>query len=132
MNTEIKPYRVLVVLDRHYYDRLLTVVKDGPVWIIESPENRNAAQECWNWNPVASHLEGVTLFKSFDSTTAEEALIANLDTIDLHHGEYSAPTPYSVLEAIGTAKNSQIAAALLEYGFDLLEDTPDGFQATRI
>jgi hypothetical protein len=124
-------YRVAVVLDRYFGDRLLALTQDGPVWIIDSPDNQTAAQGCWNRNPVASHLEGITLFKSFDSTSPEDALIANLDTIDLHHGEYSAPVPYSVLQIIGTPKTARIEASLLEYGFDHLEDTPDGFRAIR-
>ena len=125
------PYGVAVVLDRHFGDRLVTLAQNGPVWIIESPENQAAARICWNRNPTASHLEGITLFKSFDVMSPEDVLIANLDTIELHHGEYSATVPYSILEVVGASRSSKIEAELAEYGFNCLEDTPEGFRATR-
>lgn len=125
------PCRVSVVLDRGFGDRLAPLAQTGPVWIIDSPENQAAAQVCWSKNPIASHLVGVTVFKSFDLTSPQDALVANLDTIELHHGEYSAPIRYNILEVIGTPRTSTIDVALTEYGFDQFEDNPDGFRATR-
>ena len=124
-----KPYRIAIVLDRQFGDRLVTL--DGPVWIIDSLENQAAARICWDRNPTASHLDGITVFKSFDVTSPEDALIANLDIIELHHGEYSAPIPYSILEVVGALRNPKIETELAAYGFNRLEDTPDGFRAIR-
>lgn len=128
--TDKPPYRVSVVLDCGFGERLITLAQNGPVWIIDNPDNQAAAETCWNLNPIARYLNGVTVFKGFD-TSPEDTLIGNLGTIDLHHGEYSAPTPYSVLEVIGVLRTPRIEVELAEYGLDLLADTPDGFRASR-
>jgi hypothetical protein len=125
------PYSVSVVLDRCFGDRLITLAQDGPVWIIDSAQNREVVNICWNKNPVLDHLVGITLFKGLDTTSPEDLLIGNLGTIDLHHGEYSAPIPYSILEIIGASRTPAVEAELAEYGFDRLEDTSDGFRAVR-
>ena len=128
---EQKPYQVSIVLDRCYGDRLATLALNGPVWIIDTPDNKAAAQSCWKQNPAASHLEGITTFDWSGNAPPEEILIGYLDTIELHHGEYSAPAPYSILQVIGATRTPQVVAELAEYGFNHLEDTPEGFRATR-
>lgn len=62
---------------------------------------------------------------------AEERFLAELDTIDLHHGAYSTHTPYTELEVLGCMLNNQIRAALAELGFDNVEDKAHGFVARR-
>jgi hypothetical protein len=92
-------YRVFVVLDRDYGERLLELARSGPVWIVDTPQNRAVAQNLWAANPNRNHLEGVTTFKAGDDCSSEETLINELDTIDLHHGSYSADPPHTVLKA---------------------------------
>ncbi len=124
-------HQVSIVLDPTFGARLVALARKGPVWIVDSPDNQAATKICWKADPSASHLNGITLLTSFDTISLEDTLIDNLSTIDLHHGEHSAPTPYSVLEVIGTRKTSKIESAFAEYGFDCFEDIADGFRATR-
>jgi hypothetical protein len=126
-----QPYRVFVVVDRDYGQHLTELAKAGPVWIADTPVNRPVAQEIWAAHPNRSHLEGVTTFKVSEGTSSEDMLINELDTIDLHHGTYSANTPYTVLDVIGTLITARLKAELGEYGFDDFQETPQGFRAVR-
>jgi hypothetical protein len=123
--------RVFVVLDRDYDERLLELARSGPVWIVDTPQNRAVAQNHWAANPNRNHLEGVTTFKAGDDCSSEETLINELDTIDLHHGSYSADPPYTVLEVIGTPISERLKAELSHYGFNKFQPTGEGFRTLR-
>jgi hypothetical protein len=103
-----EPYRVLVVVDRDYGQRLAELAQSGPVWIVDTPANRTAAQQIWAADPNRSHLKGVTTFKFREESSSEDILINELDTIDLHHGTHSASPPYTVLDVIGTAITARL------------------------
>jgi hypothetical protein len=126
-----QPYRVFVVVDRDYGQRLTELAKTGPVWIADTPANRSAAQEIWAAHPNRSHLEGVTTFKIPEGISSEDMLINELDTIDLHHGTYSGKPPYTVLDVICTAITAILKAELGDYGFDNYQDTAQGFRAVQ-
>jgi hypothetical protein len=123
-------YGVFVVVDREYGERLCELARRGAVWIIDTPLNHAAAQKIWSERPNANHLEGVTTFKSVASSP-ENALLNELDTIDLHHGSYSADPPYTVLEVIGASVTESVKAELRQYGFDEFCSTATGFRAVR-
>lgn len=127
----LEGYRVFVVLDREYGERLSELAANGPVWIVDSPTNRAAAQRLWTADPNRSHLEGVTTFKTADASSPETTLIEQLDTIDLHHGTYSANPPYTVLEIIGTTISERTKAELSRFGFNQFRATAEGFCAVR-
>ena len=124
-------YRVFIVLDREYGDRLSELARSGPVWIVDTPLNRAAAQKIWTVDVNRSHLEGVTTFKMGDGSSPQDAFINELDTIDLHHGTYSADPPYTVLEVIGTPISERIKAELSRFGFDEFQATVEGFHTVR-
>ena len=126
-----KPYRVFVVVDREYGQRLTDQTQAGPIWVVDTPANREVAQEIWDAEPNRSHLQGITTFKFPEDDSPEDILVNELDTIDLHHGKYSANPPYTVLEVIGTAITSRLRSELARFGFDEFQQTPDGFRAMR-
>jgi hypothetical protein len=125
------PYRVFVVLEKEYGDSLIKLVEGGPVWAIDTATNRSSAMNYWSHSPTESHLDGITVFSAAEDGSAENILIGNLDTIDLHHGIYSADPPYTVLEVIGSLPTESIKSALLDFGFDEFHLTPQGFRAVR-
>jgi hypothetical protein len=127
----LEPYRVFVVLDPAYGQRLDELAKNGPVWIVDTPANRSVAQQIWTAAPNRSHLEGVTTFKFPENSSSEDILINELDTIDLHHGIHSANPPYTVIEVIGAGVSDKVKEALSEFGFDHFEATSHGLRATR-
>jgi hypothetical protein len=123
-------YRVFVVLDRAYGERLSELARIGPIWIVDATLNRAAARKVWAMHPKGSHL-GVTTFKIGDDWLPEDALINELNTIDLHHGSYSAEHPYTVLEVIGAVVSERIKAELSLFGFIEFQATAEGFRAVR-
>jgi hypothetical protein len=101
------------------------------VWIADTPANRSVDEEIWAGHPNRNHLEVVTTFKVPEGTSSEDMLINELDTIDLHHGTYSANPPYTVLDVIGTAITARLKAKLGEYGFDDFQETAQRLRAVR-
>ena len=97
----------------------------------ELTENHSAAQKFWADEPNRDHLDGVTTFKFGEDSSPQDILINELDTIDMHHGIYSANPPYTVLEAIGTSISERLRSKLSQFGFNQFETTPKGFRAVR-
>jgi hypothetical protein len=124
-------YKVCVVVDRNFGDRLAELPRGVPVWIVDTPSNKPVAQRLWKEGPDESHLTGITTFNDVESSSPEELLIAELDSIDLHHGPYSADRPYTVLEILGTRLTDSAKQALAEYGFAKFQENPTGFTAIR-
>lgn len=126
-----KDYRVSVVVDREYGAQLADLAQSGPVWIVDTPLNRTAAETIWAATPNRTHLDGVTTFKFAPESSSEDILLNELDTIDLHHGEHSSDPPYTILEIIGARVTSRLKAELSEFGFNEFQETPQGFRAIR-
>jgi hypothetical protein len=124
-----KAYRVFVVLDTEYGERLEELNSAGPVWIVDIPKNREAAHKIWDVDPNRSHLHGITTFKINGDSSREENLLNELDTIDLHHGIYSADPAYTVLEIVGVRMNERIKTELAKFGFNQFEEEAACFRA---
>ncbi len=125
------PYKVCVVVDRNFGGRLAELPRGVPVWIVDTPSNRPVAQHLWKEGPDESHLTGITTFDDMESSTPEELLIAELDSIDLHHGAYSADPPYAVLEVLGTRLTDSVKHSLAACGFEEFRENSTGFTAIR-
>lgn len=125
------PYAVVIVVDREYGDRLSELPPNFPVWIVNTPSNRAAAERVWANRPDGSHLVSVTTFNCREGASAEQALVDEFDTIDLHHGTYSSEPPYTGVEVIGTQLSDTIRTELSEYGFNEFHSTAEGFRAVR-
>lgn len=125
------PYKVYVVVDRAFGERLATLPAGVPVWIADTPENAEVAHRLWRERPQETHLTGITTFRIEADATPAENLISELSVIDLHHGAYSADPPYTAIEVFGTTLTDEIRLALAEYGFEEFSTTPDGFRASR-
>jgi hypothetical protein len=126
-----KPYRVYVVVDPHYRERLRDLPADEPIWVIDSAENHPVIQTLWNERKGSINVDGITSFKYDPKANPEEWFVTELATIDLHHGEISHNPPYSVLEIIGVLWSDKIENVLKEYGFIKYERTAQGFITWR-
>lgn len=129
MNTN--PYKVTVVVDRAFGKQLKSIPRGVPVWIVDSAANRVEVEKVWREYPEPSHLRGITLFTSGDGLSEERSLLGQLDSIDLHHGAYSADPPYSVLEVVGVAVTAAIQTTLEQVGFKEIHPTDSGFRAIQ-
>jgi hypothetical protein len=76
------------------------------------------AQRLWKEAQSGDHLTGITTFNDLESSSPEDLLVSELDTIDLHHGSHSANPPYTILEVLGAPLSDRIKAELSQYGFD--------------
>jgi hypothetical protein len=124
-------YKVFVVVDREFGEKLSELEQGVPVWVVDTPINKPVVQRFWKERPDEDHLTGVTTFNDAASRSAEDSLLSQLDTIELHHGAYSADPPYTVLEVFGTELTENAKGVLSEYGFDKFQTTSTGFVTSR-
>jgi len=125
-----KSYTVQVVVDAFFGARLAEISAEGPVWIVDSPINRPAVERLWAERAEQSHLTGITIFNP-NGEGAEALLLSELDTIDLHHGEYSASPPYAVVVVHGLGPTPSVTEAFAALGFQNILPTVGGFVAKR-
>ena len=126
------PYKVYVVVDRAFGEKLAELERGVPVWIVDTPTNKPVAQRFWNERPDENHLTRITTFNDLNSLSPEEMLLGHLDTIELHHGSHSADPPYTVIEVFGTQLTASAKNVLSEYGFNAFHITSTGFTASRL
>lgn len=67
-----EPYKVAVVVDPRFGERLLEIAARMPVWIADTPENRPAVERHWGEHSGQSTNEGVTAFKVDPTSTPED------------------------------------------------------------
>jgi hypothetical protein len=127
----VVPYKVYVVVDREFGEKLSKLAAGVPVWIVDTPLNTASAQRLRKERTLGDHLTGITTFKGSESLSAEDLLVSQLDAIDLHHGTYSASPPYTILEVLGVRLCDRIKAELSEFGFNEFDITATGFCAVR-
>jgi hypothetical protein len=126
-----RPYKVIVVLDPDFGERLADLPPGVPVWIVDTVINRLVAHRLSKERPPKSHLDGITTFRGGSASTPEQRLIDEFSMIDLHHGPYSADPPYSELEIYGVSATPVVRSALEHIGFEVTASTDTGFQAVR-
>jgi hypothetical protein len=125
-----KEHCVTVVVDPRLGIRLLDLLSEDAIWIVDSPDNTSVVQAIWKEKASGTATE-LTSFKVDAKGTPEEWLVAELASIHLHHGEFSHDPAWSVLNAIGVSWSDRISLELAKFGFSRHADTPLGFVARR-
>jgi hypothetical protein len=132
MNVSSKGSTVVVIVDPAFGEKLRTVPAGQPVWITMSPANEPVIRSLWSTSQSpTNHLTGITGFHFVESDSAEDRLLGELDEIDLHHGPYSSPSPYTEVIVRGARLIPDVRASLEEYGFSDFTEAADGFTARR-
>lgn len=129
--TEQKPYKVHVIVDRAFGERLREIPVGEPAWIVDTDVNHEAYEAVGRERKSVNHLEGLSAFTVDSRKTPEDWLICEIATIDLHHGEWSHFPPWSVINVIGTSWSQRIQAELSGFGFEYHTDTAEGFLAWK-
>ena len=125
------PYKVYVIVDRQFGERLNELERGVPVWIVDTSDNMPVVRRLWQSRPDDNHLNGITSFVDSQSSTPEQLFLNELYMIDLHHGIHSADPPYTVLVVIGVDLTPRIKNELATYGFDEFQNNLVGFVARR-
>lgn len=107
--------------------RLAALIEEMPVWAPKSEQNELMAPKLREVIPD-SYL---TLFNADFEMPPEDEFLCLLPTVDLHHGEYAVNGPWEVLEVFGVGATDRIKEALEDYGVKSVENTGEGFRATR-
>lgn len=123
----MRQYGVYVIVDPEFGFRLRDIPEGEPIWIVDTGPNREVLEAIRKERKLENHLNGVTAFKIDPKMSHEDWLIAELDTIDLHHGEMSHDPPWSVINVIGTPWTERVQDELTKFGFKEHEDTANGF-----
>ena len=124
-------YYVIVVVDPNYGAELSQLPDGVPVWVADTPSNKQAAEQIWQEQKGRACEERLTTF-AVATTDAPDQWCANiLSAIDIHHDEYSHDPPYSAIEVIGAQLSESLKQALTEYELTVITSTKHGFMASK-
>jgi hypothetical protein len=111
------PRTVAIVFVDDFSTQLEKLSFHTPVWLVDTPENRAAAEAAWQRAIEWPHIS-VTLFRRDDWQ-------ALLDQIALQN------RPADAIEIIGTPLTPVARTALEEAGFARFDETGNGFRVRR-
>lgn len=124
-------YRVAIVVDPAFGERLAPLAERMHVWAADTPPNRGVAERIWAAISTPGIERGVTTFRVDASESADACAAGILPAVELHHGEYSHNPPLSTLEIHGTALSPLLQTALQAIGFEDLEANASLIVASR-
>jgi hypothetical protein len=122
-----------IVLDGAYGARVNALAARGPVWMVDSAANRQAAADyeaSGARREARGHQVALCLFPT-DSPAEEQLREIVRSIIDLDDDATAGEFPYSILSVIGLEATDAIRATLRDYGLLSTTRTRDGFVATR-
>ena len=108
---------VAIVFAEDFSAQLEKLSFHTPVWLIDTPENRAAAEEAWQRAIEWPHIS-VTLFRRDDWQSL-------LDQIALQK------RPVDAIEIIGAPLTPVARTALMGAGYERFEETASGFRVRR-
>ena len=111
------PRNVAIVFTPDYSEQLQRLAFHTPVWIVETPENRAAAEEAWHEAVEWPHIT-MTVFRS------NETLRTVLAQVELHH-------EVDGVDVVGMTLDEAARDALSSAGFQRVQETADGFRARK-
>ena len=124
-------YRVALVVDPCFGVGLEELARGMHVWAVRSADNERVVRRIWENDDGARPLEtGVTLFDSPDETP-EEACKGIIETVELHHGEYSHNPAVTAIEVFGVQPTRSIREEFAAHRFDEVTASGDSFVASR-
>ena len=118
------PRTVAIVLTPDYADSLGKLAFHTPVWIVDTPENRAAAEEAWRSAIEWPHIT-VTLFRPLGETPTKEDWRALVEQIAFLEKAFDA------IDVIGAPLSPDARAALGDAGFGRFDETREGFKARK-
>jgi len=117
-------YRIAIVFDPLFGEKILEIAKKMYVWVIYSPTNIKYAKQIWS-NPdnsiEVSIMGNEEIQPVFDNDW--------LDTIWSHHYDQCFDPLISEILVIGVKLSQSVRSVLDDYEFDIIEETEEYFVA---
>lgn len=110
--------RLVIVFDEDFSADLEKLAFHTPVWLLDTPANRAAAEDAWRAAVEWPHIR-VTLFRRQEWETL-------LDQIVLEEKRL-----VESMEIVGPPLTDRARQAFFEAGFERIDETERGFRARR-
>lgn len=110
--------RLVIVFDEDYSAQLERLAFHTPVWLVDTPANRAAAEDAWRAAIEWPHIT-VTLFRRQEWDTLLEQI------------SFQEKRPVDAMEVIGEPLSDPARLALNDAGFDRFDETDHGFRARK-
>lgn len=118
------PRSIAVVFEPDYSAQLERLAFHTPVWLIDTPQNRAAAEDVWRKAVEWPHL-AVTLFRAPAAQPTHDDWRRLLAEIAMNERSFEA------FESIGIGLTPVAYSSMVEAGFARFDATPTGFRARR-
>ncbi len=122
---------VAIVVDPAFGERIRALAPEMPVWVVDTPVNRAAAQRFRPNGPDHGARRDITTFIARAGESPEDACMGILPTVDLHHNDLSQSSPYSAVEVFGASPTLELRAALEKLGLVVVEESGSYFVARQ-
>lgn len=129
-DTNVRPHRVALVLDRCFGNRLVDLAKRLHVWVVFSDVNKKAYDLFWSvWadeDKGGDELEsGMSVFRMSIAENICEELLDLIPMIFDHHSPWDHDPPMTELEVYGLTINDEVQSVLDELGLTLIGSEGD-------
>lgn len=127
-------YRIFLVLDDHFGDRVEALARDTYVWLVQSPYNDASAELVWRESESSDDplQRGLSTYKRLPGESPEEEIVRLIEMIEDHHGEFAHTPPWSEIEVIGAHVDPQrMEATARDVGATSVVPTPEGLRIVR-
>lgn len=121
---------IAVVFHSDYSSQLRELAFRTPVWVIETAQNRAAAEAVWMEAQQWPHLS-VTVFRAFTPADRKDEWRRLLEQIELHHGPKAQRYPYDTVQVLGAEISPAAREAFEAEDFGPVEVIEGGFRATK-
>jgi hypothetical protein len=124
-------YKIAIVCDPHFGDRLISLAQEMPVWVCESKDNDVIVSKYCTAHPEKTIERGIIRFRPPLMWSHEENFEDLLYSVDIHHGEYSHSPPWSELWIYGLEYTPLIDKVVAAYSPKRIEQCNDHFKVIR-
>jgi hypothetical protein len=122
--------RVAIVVPPDAGALLASLVCSQDVWVVDTRENRTAAERIWA-SSSGDVAHGLTTFK-VDAGSPRDAWVAGvLPIVDEHHGLRAEWPAHVELDVHGVGLTEIIRCVLAALGSFVIHERPEGFRASR-
>jgi hypothetical protein len=118
------PRTVAIVFNADFSEQLEKISFHTPVWLVDTPENRAAAEAAWQRATEWPHIS-VTLFRAPSDNLTRDDWRALLDQVNLHERLVDA------IDILGVPLTAIARAAIEDVGFARFDETGSGFRVRR-